>query len=85
MGHVLLLTEQAAYERAKRLSALLASALPDREIITIPASGADRLDQLERLSAVSLLVADTATPLTDRPGPHAGRLHAQRRRPAAAG
>ena len=65
MGHILLLTEQAAYERAKRLSALLASALPDREMITIPASGADRLDQLERLSAVSLLVADTATPLTD--------------------
>ncbi len=64
MGHILLLTEQAAYERAKRLSALLASALPDREIITVPAGAADRLDHPERLSDVALIAADSATPLT---------------------
>jgi predicted dehydrogenase len=62
MGSILLLTEQTAYERAKRLSALLAGALPEREIITVPA-GAD-LDQVERLSGVDLLAADTSTPLT---------------------
>lgn len=64
MGHVLLLTERAAYERSKRLSALLASALPDREVITVSAGGADRLDQLERLNEVALIAADSVTPLT---------------------
>lgn len=75
MGHVLLLTERTAYERAKRLSALLSAALPDREIMTAPAGSAregraegshhlDHLDQIERLSAVDLLAADCATPLT---------------------
>ncbi len=64
MGHVLLLTERAAYERSKRLSALLTSALADREVITVSAGGADRLDQLERLSEVALIAADSATPLT---------------------
>ncbi len=64
MGHILLLIEQSAYERAKRVSALIASALPDREIITVPAGAADRLDGLERLSGVALIVADSATPLT---------------------
>ncbi|HEU0027549.1 MAG TPA: Gfo/Idh/MocA family oxidoreductase [Ktedonobacterales bacterium] len=64
MGHILLLTEQSAYERAKRLSALLASAFPDREVGVVPASAAEPLDRRERLGEVSLVVADSATPLT---------------------
>ncbi|HEX9038509.1 MAG TPA: Gfo/Idh/MocA family oxidoreductase [Ktedonobacterales bacterium] len=64
MGPILLLTEQTAYERAKRLSALLATAAPERAIITIPAGSGDHLDREERLGEVALLVADTATPLT---------------------
>jgi predicted dehydrogenase len=64
-GHVLLLTEPAAYERAKRLSALLACAQPEREIMTAPASADNPTSHIERLSAVDLIVSDCATQLTD--------------------
>jgi predicted dehydrogenase len=61
MGHILLLTEQTAYERAKRLTTLLDSAFPDHDVITVPAGGAERLDGLERLSEIALIVADSVT------------------------
>ncbi|HET9111982.1 MAG TPA: Gfo/Idh/MocA family oxidoreductase, partial [Ktedonobacterales bacterium] len=62
MARTLLLIEQSAYERAKRLQRLLTLALPDHELVVAPASAADRL---EHLDDVALVVADTTTPLTE--------------------
>ncbi|HEX8995180.1 MAG TPA: Gfo/Idh/MocA family oxidoreductase [Ktedonobacterales bacterium] len=64
MARTLLLIEQTAYERAKRLQGTLTQALPDHELIVAPAA-ADRLDHLD---GVSLVVADTVTPLSDAQG-----------------
>lgn len=64
MGNVLLLTEQSAYASTKRLSALLAGALPGDEVITVPASASGPLDQPERLGDTRLIAANVATALS---------------------
>lgn len=62
MARTLLLIEQSAYERAKRLQRLLTMALPEHEVIVAPSSAAERL---EHLDDVALVVADTVTLLSD--------------------
>jgi len=63
MAQILLLIEQAAYERAKRLHSLLTLALPDHELVVAPSTGGA---WHERLSDVALVVAATSAPLSER-------------------
>lgn len=65
MTQTLLLTEQVAYERAKRLQRLLTLALPDHELVVAPSSGADWLAHLRE---VALVVADTSVAISEAHG-----------------
>lgn len=65
MARTLLLIEQNAYERAKRLQGLLSLALPEHEIVVAPTSGDG---WRTHLADVSLVVADVSAPLSDAQG-----------------
>ncbi|HEX8732418.1 MAG TPA: Gfo/Idh/MocA family oxidoreductase [Ktedonobacterales bacterium] len=62
MASTLLLTDETAYERAKRLQRLLSLALPEHELVV---AAADSAAWRRRLTDVALVVADTDAPLSE--------------------